>query len=275
MRRGGRILILLGLILGFAVFSVAFLFLQQTVPSGPSIELQTTVAVTARQPILQCSVITVEMLDTVEVRIEESVNTFTNPGQVAGLTALREIPPGSLITRDMVVTLQEAGARGLASCLIPEGKVALAFPLTDLSSVAGAIQASDFVDVLATITFEMELRSGAERRLGQALVTQTILQDAQVLHIGLWNVPVAPQTQQQQQQQQEAPAANFITLAVSPQDALVLKYLRDDPTFRVDFALRRATEHGERVTESVTLQYILTRFNVTIPEGQAPIVVPF
>lgn len=274
MRRGGRILILLGLILGFAVFAVAFLFLQQTVPTGPSIELQTTVAVTARQPISQCSVITVEMLDTVEVRIEESVNTFTNPGQVAGLTALREIPVGSLITRDMVVTLQEAGARGLASCLIPEGRVALAFPLTDLSSVAGAIQASDFVDVLATITFEAELRSGTERRLGQALVTQTILQDAQVLHIGLWTVPVAPQTQQQQQQQQ-APAANFITLAVTPQDALVLKYLRDDPTFRVDFALRRATEHGERVTESVTLQYILTRFNVTIPEGPEIIVVPF
>jgi hypothetical protein len=52
---------------------------------------------------------------------------------------------------------------------------------------------------------------------------------------------------------------------VTPQDALVMLWLRQSGIYS-EMALRAAgEEEAEHLTEAVTLQYMLTRFNIAVP----------
>jgi len=223
----------------------------------------------ALQPIEERADIPVEAVGTKEWP-EDSIpaNALSNPADVVGKAAIVPILEGQIIRSDMLLDKERILEEGrFAAFAIPEGKVAFAVPIDNIHSVAGAIQTGDFVDVLVTITFKVQRRTGIVTEEGeeetetiQALTTQLALQDVEVLRVGAWNVP--PPTEEGEA---ALPPQDFLTLLVSQQDALVLKYARDDPDFNVDFALRGVEDHTIVSTESVTLQYILTRFNVTAP----------
>jgi hypothetical protein len=55
-----------------------------------------------------------------------------------------------------------------------------------------------------------------------------------------------------------------VTLIVTPQDAMVLKYA-EEVGASVDLVLRSAEDTGEITTEAVTLQYIFDRFDIELP----------
>ena len=58
---------------------------------------------------------------------------------------------------------------------------------------------------------------------------------------------------------------DLVTLAVTPQDALVLLWIRQSFIYS-ELALRAAgEENADHLTEAVTLQYMLTRFNIAVP----------
>ncbi len=108
------------------------------------------------------------------------------------------------------------------------------------------------------------------------LVSQRIIQNAVVLHVGTFRLP------QPTQAPTDTPAPNeptptpppglvtalekpdIITLVVTPQDAVVLNYL---VSAHVDltFALRSAGDTSQVDTESVTLQSLIDRFKIAIP----------
>jgi Flp pilus assembly protein CpaB len=104
------------------------------------------------------------------------------------------------------------------------------------------------------------------------LVTQLTVQDAVVLHIGDWPgeeyAPPSEEVQPEEGEEQPAPplraAVEPLTLVVTPQDAMVLKYAQEVGA-SVDLVLRSAGDTGQVATESVTLQYIIDRFNVELP----------
>jgi len=236
------------------------------------VETRTRPVLVALQPIEERADIPLEAVGTKEWP-EELVpaDALNNPAQVVGKMALLPIMEGQVIRPDMVIDKERALAEGsFAALAVPEGKVAFAVPVNETHSVAGAIQAGDFVDVLVTITFEGQKQVAvvyaAEHEEApdffpvQLLATQLALQDVEVLSVGAWNLP--PPTEEGEA---ALPPQNFLTLLVNQQDALVLKYARDDPNFDVDFALRGVQDHTIVTTESVTLQYILTRFDVTTP----------
>lgn len=289
MRRRGRVLILLGLILAIVAFILAY-FLLQGAAAPPPPEIQTAQVLVALQPITERTEVPVESVGPKEFPLDAvPPNALRDPSDVLGKFAIVPIFPGQVIVAEMLVDKAEAQKTGLyASFAIPPGKVAMAMPITDLSNVARAIQAGDFVDVLVTIRYkvvEEEVSpegAVAITELGESLVVQLTLQDVEVLKVGLWG-PTQPsaeeggqQTQQQQQQQQQARARGpeFLTLLVSQQDALVLKFARDDPSFTVDFALRGVGDHTLVTTDSVTLEYLLTRFNITQPTALPRIIAP-
>ncbi len=120
------------------------------------------------------------------------------------------------------------------------------------------------------------------------LVTQMLIPNAQVLYVGTFpyqekKQPTPTPTPQggeegapSQQQVVQAPVAptpgvetkppDVVTLIVTPQDAVTLKYLIDRQIV-LTLALRSASS-GENLdvqTEAVTLSYILDRYNVIIP----------
>lgn len=276
MLRRGRLLILLGLILALVTAGVAYYVLRGAGPA-PEEEIKTAQIVVAKQPIDERQDVTLEALGTEEWPLESiPENALRNPAQAAGKVAVVPIAEGQPVLSSMVMGKEEAReAEGFASLGVPEGNVAFAVPIEDRNSVAGAIQAGDFVDVLVTIKFTLLEEVPAEglpegeggeavaqevRAGGGVLATQLTLQDVEVLRVGLWAPP--PPTEEGGV---PPPTQNYLTLLISQQDALVLLYLRDDPNVTIDFALRGVEDHIIVSTESVTLQYILTRFNVTTP----------
>jgi pilus assembly protein CpaB len=131
------------------------------------------------------------------------------------------------------------------------------------------------------------------------LVTQGIIQDALVLHVGEFGLPkptvVEPTPTVDPNVTQPPPPPptatplppDIITLVVSPQDAIVLNYLyrmaEKYPTgVEFAYALRSAGDTSRVDTESVTLSYMFEKFNIALPaklnygldQGQGPQVTP-
>jgi pilus assembly protein CpaB len=119
------------------------------------------------------------------------------------------------------------------------------------------------------------------------LVSQTLLQDVIVLHVG--DFPLK-QTETQPAQQEagagavptpipppgQAPATqttieepptppDIITLVVTPQDAVTLNYLLYSGA-QLSLALRPAGDDTRVQTESVTLQFLFNGYNFAVPE---------
>ncbi len=114
------------------------------------------------------------------------------------------------------------------------------------------------------------------------LVTQLIIQDARVLHVGDFlqrqpqptpepqegEAPPQEQPQEQQAPQQAAPAApDVVTLIVTPQDAVTLKYLLDRQMV-LTLVLRGADDTSPLETEAVTLTYLLDEYRLVIPSKE-------
>jgi pilus assembly protein CpaB len=111
------------------------------------------------------------------------------------------------------------------------------------------------------------------------MVSQNLLQDAIVLNIGNFPYKGQPeptpqpaegqevQPQQPAEDQQVAappPPPDVITLIVAPQDAITLNYLLYSGA-QLTLALRAAQDDTRVQTESVTLQFLLEKYNISVP----------
>lgn len=108
------------------------------------------------------------------------------------------------------------------------------------------------------------------------LVSQMILQDIQVLHVGTFPLAGESSTQDSSATQaapsgggptpvpQTAQKPEIITLIVSPQDAVSLTYLLNSGT-RLTLALRAPDDTSRAETEAATLQYLLSQYAIPVP----------
>jgi pilus assembly protein CpaB len=101
------------------------------------------------------------------------------------------------------------------------------------------------------------------------LVSQIILQDIQVLHVGTFAL-ISAQPTPDATQSGPAPTAvpvaepDIITLIVSPQDAVSLTYFQYSGV-KLTFALRAPDDRSRADTEAATLQYILSQYAIPVP----------
>jgi Flp pilus assembly protein CpaB len=179
---------------------------------------------------------------------------------------------------------------------IPKGKVAIALPISKLFAVANALRPGDRVDVLLSMGIvevdedsqikEPVVLVGCDPLLApcqpsgnqlRRFVTQYTVQNALVLDIDLYGepAPVVP-TSEDQPEGEEAPPAvptvyqaltdlTSVTLVVTPQDALVLKWARETNA-SIDLVMRSAVDPDiYSQPEAVTLQYMLHRFQISEP----------
>jgi Flp pilus assembly protein CpaB len=70
-----------------------------------------------------------------------------------------------------------------------------------------------------------------------------------------------------QETQTTPQAPKYLTLMLTPQDALVLKLAREYGA-SIDFAVRAQDDHQVFTTQQVTLDYILARFGISVPAKQ-------
>ncbi len=260
MRHGGRILVLLGLILGVVAAGGTFLVVSSSQPQG--VQLPTRSVVIAQQNIPARTEISPSSIGKGEwPEAYLPVGAYQNTGDVSGKLAVETIHQGQIILPGMLIDkTQVKETRSNASFMIPEGKIAVAFPLSALTGVAGAIQAGDTVDMLLTLdpsklTSTRGITGTAPLPGTEGLpVTQMMLQDVLILNVGTW--PAAGT------KDQAAATSNTITLVLDRQDALALKAARELGS--IDLVLRRAGDHKPVTTEPVTLQYLNKRFNFAL-----------
>jgi Flp pilus assembly protein CpaB len=238
MRGRGRLLIVLGVILGLvAAGGVLYVMMQgaqppPTAPAPEEVVVPTTQILVAIQNISRGSEIPE---DSVGFRDWPAANVppdvVADEAELIGKVARTDIYQGQPIVRSM---LTEIVVGSEAAFAIPEGKVAMAFPITRLSSVGYGIEAGDHVDVLLsarfidreeeketardTLEFRLEMMTKfADAGIDNAAldvpsfktearrVTQLIVQNAGVLKVGAWSTPTPPAPEGEEQAEGEAP----------------------------------------------------------------------
>jgi Flp pilus assembly protein CpaB len=95
------------------------------------------------------------------------------------------------------------------------------------------------------------------------LVTQTLIQDVVVLHVGDFFEP-PPQTNEEGPMTATSPYPTNVTIIVSPQDAVTLNYLMLTGA-RLSMALRPPNDESQILSEAVTLDYLLSRYAIPFP----------
>jgi len=288
MKRG-RILIFLGLILGLATAAAAFYVLRGSqeevvVPT----EAPKQKVLVALQNIGQANMIDPALMELREFeQTQVPPDAVFSPADIAGKLAAVDISQGQIIRRDMLTDEEEIVEKGVnAAFLIPPGRVAVAFPIDELSSVAYALEAGDTIDMLITMELvnidpetQIKMPLPTEETDVETMqqiprmVTQLTLQDVTILKIGPWGEkPLEPPTEGEdtanpppEEEEGPAPGPTIMTVLVDQQDALVLKFARESGA-SIDFALRGKLDHDIVSTEPVTLDYMIRRFNITPPE---------
>jgi len=255
MRRGGRILIILGLLLGVITAVGTFMVLgNQPTTQGPPLH---TVVVAVQRVSGRVEIVP-DALGTVQWPEPIPQGAFEKTSDVSGKLAQQTIYPGQIILPEMLIDKSAIkGSVGNASLLVPEGKVAVSFGMTNVS---GAAQAGDYVDMMLTLapgvpptqttTAKTTTPTGNEG----LSVTQMFLQDVLILQVGAWPAPGA--------EQGGGAAAGAITFALDRQDSLTVKSASEQGS--IQLLLRRAGDHKPVTTEPVTLQYINKRFNFNL-----------
>ncbi len=262
MKRSGLILIVVGLILALvSVFGVLSISKNQTavVPTPTPVPIVKVVVATqniAERTMLQSSMLTLkdwpaDLLPT---------GTISKIQDVIGKVTSTPLAAGEIVLINKVST--EQTAVGLAPTL-PPGLVAMSLGVSSMSAVGGAIRQGDSVDILVSMEYSIYTEQGDESKPMQS--TFYTIQDVPVLAIsGQVDSTAAPQAGATKAPvQSNISGINTLTVLVTPQDALLLKYSKEKGT--IDLVLRSPQYHDQVVTDPVYLEYIMRRFELPRP----------
>jgi len=160
---------------------------------------------------------------------------------------------------------------------IGDDQVMMAFPASDLMSTLSVIQRGDLVDIFITIDQEVPLSpltggqvsaTGEEETKTETLtfdamqrveitaMVADVVQEKQSSSVPLQSGDTSQPTQQQTQTKIRA-----YLLAMSPQDALVLKHFKDTGA-NFDIVLRSPTSNQLFDQTPVTSQYLIDRYQL-------------
>lgn len=153
--------------------------------------------------------------------------------------------------------------------ILSETHVLVAVPPTDLMSREAVIRRGDIVDLYATI--QTEIQTLDETNNTETTVTETITFDAmQRLDITAMVVDIITEdqsTQAEGNEDESLPRQNIdikaYLLAMDPQNALVIKYLKDVGAI-FDFVLRAPTSTAEFDLTPVTAEYLRELYGLEI-----------
>lgn len=255
MRRGGRIMMIFGLVLGI-ITAIATLFILRT--SRPVVPDETAMAVTlqpvvvAFQPIPPYQPIPADAIGIREWPADTvPPDVVTDTTTVVGKLPSTRVYPGQVILQSMLIDKElEEQRLGLGSdpaYIIPKGSVAYSLPIDDVSGVAGAIRDGDRVDVMASFQIP---KSSNVNGTGDEVVTQLVVQNALVLKVGSWVFSGGDGSQRSQS------TSSVITLIVTPEEALRLKKTKDDG-LSFDLVLRAIDDDELRQLDPVGDQVII------------------
>lgn len=263
MNRRALMLVITGVVAAIAA-TVVIYFLITTLnvpPPTPTVTdtVERRVVVVAATDIAPNSIITNSQVTTGTFPVDMiQRDAVTDPADVVNKVSRAQIYSGQVLLNRQFVDTPE----NVTSALIPPGKVLVAFPSTDMLNATGAVQAGDHVDIMISLPISGTTRldaaadSGTQLETGErALVAGMTLQNIEVRSVGVWD-PAG---------QQAAGGGDgglkIITFIVDPQEALILKYIKDSGG-TIDLAVRSIEDQEIKTTDPVTLDYLVDLFEL-------------
>jgi pilus assembly protein CpaB len=196
-------------------------------------------------------------------------------------SALGKITIAHLIQGEMVLQHHLADPTNVAhdiGYIISDDQVLMAFPSTDLLSTLGVLQRGDTVDIFASMMFEITptriTAGGGTTEEQQAAISRMFTFDAMqrvsisalVADVVTDSNAAAPAEGEPQPTPNPADVrVRAYLLVLNPQDALVLKHMRDTGAI-FDFVLRSPTSNELFELSPVTVDYLVQRFELSIPK---------
>jgi pilus assembly protein CpaB len=204
------------------------------------------------------------------------------PEQAVGKYTVTQLVKGQIVLASQLSATKRVGNLALS---VPPGKVAVALPMTDLMSTAGAIKAGDHVDILLTLDLiEIQIKAPQPIQTGSGPatgasattpgsdnaknpITQVTLQYVEVLSVGEAEDDGSSgggATGIGTSANAAAKKTPAVIVLLDHQDALVLKYAKDSGGV-VDLALRAPEDTAQAKTDTVTLDLLFERFGFRRP----------
>ena len=265
-KRRGLLWMVAGVVLAILAGVVSLLILRtavSTVQVAPPEAPLTRPVVVATHRVPRRSV-----LSEADVEIRELPEDSIRSGAVirlqdaVGRITLTELTEGQIVLAQNLLELTAEGAPQEAEVSLAEAlnedEVAVALPASDIMSKYGVIQPGDKVDVLFTAnvvgkTYQEDIPRGG-------LVAATAVQNLEILHIVVETAPA-----EEGEEEQAERVRQLVILIAEPQDAVILKYLKDSGSV-IDYALRSPTSEQLFVVEPVTINYLAKRYGIVPPE---------
>ena len=192
-----------------------------------------------------------------------------------GKVALVDISPGELILARRLMEPNTISADGRLALFIAEDEVLMAFPATDLLSRAGVLKPGDRVDLLISLHFPAdrgmvmlaEEGKAAAPRGGEERATFVLLEN-----VGIAGFVGGPSAEQESggilsPGAKGASSVEAILFTLSPQDALVLKYVKDAGGVQ-DIVLRAPGAEQPFSVEPVDVDFVINRYRIPTEVGR-------
>ena len=274
----GTFVVVVGLGLLAAIFSRAAAPLPAATPIPP----RTIPVVVTTHDLAVRTLLQPEDLTLLDVSVELApLNAVTDLEAAVGRITMIRLVAGEMIARHHLADPSNV-AHDLAF-IIGEDQVLMAFPTTELMSQINILQPGDLVDILASLEQPVlpGPASATDEEPDKELFTFSVLQQVEISAIVVEIVPARrtggttasasrttttdadaqPQPTPTPQPAEINPQA--ILMALSPQDALVLKHIKDAGGI-IDIVLRAPTSKARFELSPVMAEYLRDRFELVI-----------
>ncbi len=182
----------------------------------------------------------------------------------AGKVTLQDLYPGEPVVEQQIVDPNLVTNDGRNALTLAQNQVLMAYPAQDLMTRDGVLKPGDHVDLYFSVKVPASALPGAaaggtanNNEASQS--TFDLLQNASISAVIAGNASASVGTGR------NAPAApDGLLLALRPQDALVLKYVKDAGG-TLDVVLRAPGAEAPETTEPVDMQYLINRYQLASP----------
>ncbi|MFQ5856317.1 MAG: Flp pilus assembly protein CpaB [Anaerolineae bacterium] len=247
-QRGGCLWLLVGLFLAAAAGGLAFTVMLSTTSAEPTqreAEPRAPVVMVARD-VPPRTEIKEKHLITKDVPLSAIPdNAIREPEKAVGKVTTSQLVAGEILLNARIAEPGEQRGPQINFEIEP-GQVVMAYPATDLMSRIGILEPGDVIDFLFSTETD------------DKLVTFWALQQVSITAV------VLPSDEDIDPDEDRVKPESFL-LALGPQDALMLKYLKDTDAI-LDIVLRARKDDTEFKPEPVNEQYMLDSFDINPEE---------
>jgi len=190
-------------------------------------------------------------------------DTITSPEEVVGKISKMDLVEGELLLEHYLVDPTDVSAYDVAY-ILDDNHVLMAMPATDLMSREAIIKRGDIVDMMVSIEESLETINAEGKIEGETSPEETVpLQQVTFTvsqRLGISAIVIDILQDPNAETPQENPSQNQVVvqaylIALNPQDALVVKYLKDIGGI-FEFVIRAPTSTGQFDLTPVTSEFI-------------------